>query len=164
MPKSALEKAMDHLALRPLSACELRSKLAKSAQFSETEIEEALECCSRRGYLNDGLLAEDAAQFLNSCGKGARLIRRKLLSRGIDAEDISSALEKLSDEDERNAARSAAETKMRLLVREKDMRKKREKLFRFLISRGFSPSVTSGVISDIFSSQDEEFSPDFPES
>ena len=164
MPKSALEKAMDYLALRPLSAFELRSKLAKSGKFSETEVAEALECCSRRGYLNDGLLADDAAQFLTSCGKGSRLIRRKLLERGIDAEEVTRALENVSDEDERNAARSAAETKMRLLVREKDMRKKREKLFRFLMTRGFSPTVTSAVISDIFNSQEEEFSADFSES
>ena len=68
---------------------------------------------------------------------------------------------KLTPEDERAAAKSAAEGKLRLLVREKDKRKKREKLFRFLLSRGFSPGVTGETVRELLSDLQEE--EDFPE-
>ena len=45
------------------------------------------------------------------------------------------------EDDEFEAARRAMEGKLRLLSRETDRRKKREKLFRFMASRGFSPAV-----------------------
>lgn len=161
MPKGVLEKAMDYLALRPLSTGELRSKLSNSGIYTQEEIENALEICRSRGYLNDALLASDAVQFLNSCGKGERIIRQKLRSRGIGSEDLESALAELTPEDERAAAKSAAEGKLRLLVREKDMRKKREKLFRFLLSRGFSPGVTGETVRELLSDHQED--EDFPE-
>lgn len=156
MPKSALEKAMDLLALRPLSTRELRNKLSNSDQYSPEEIDSALEVCRNRGYLNDELLAGDAVQYLNSCGKGKGVIRKKLRMRGIDEEILTNALEELSPEDEYAAALSAAEGKLRLLVREKDMRKKREKLFRFLISRGFSPDITGRTVREILLSQQNQ--------
>ena len=163
MPKSAVEKAMDCLALRPLSAFELRGKLSKSGNFSEEEIANALEFCEKRGYLNDGLLAADAALFLSSSGKGARLIRQKLRSRGIGEEDLSQAMEQISPEEEYKSARNAAETKLRLLVREKDMRKKKEKLFRFLITRGFPPSVAGKVAAELLQDSGGNFDGEFPE-
>ena len=163
MPKSALEKAMDYIALRPLSAFELRSKLSKSGQFSAEEVKNALETCQKRGYLNDELLASDAVQFLNSSGKGARLIRQKLRSRGIGEEELSQAMEQLSSEDEYESARGAAEGKLRLLTREKDMRKKKEKLFRFLITRGFPPSVAGKVAAELLQDSGGNFDEEFPE-
>ena len=94
MAKSVLEKAMDHLALRPLSTNELRTKLSSSGKYTPDEVDEAIDICRTRGYLNDSLLAADAAQFLNSCGKGRNLIRKKLRTRGISEEELSEALEK----------------------------------------------------------------------
>ena len=107
MAKSVLEKAMDHLALRPLSTNELRTKLSSSGKYTPDEVDEAIDICRTRGYLNDSLLAADAAQFLNACGKGRNLIRKKLRTRGISEEELSEALEKLTPENESAAARSA---------------------------------------------------------
>lgn len=156
MPKSALEKAMDCLALRPLSTSELRTKLSSAGRYTPEEIGETIEICRNRGYLNDSLLAADAAQFLSSCGKGRGLIRQKLRTRGIGEEELSEALEAITPENESAAARSAAAGKMRLLVREKDRRKKREKLFRFLISRGFSLDLVHTTVSELLAAEEEE--------
>ena len=41
------------------------------------------------------------------------------------------------------------------------MRKKREKLFRFLLSRGFSPGVTGETVRELLSDHQED--EDFPE-
>lgn len=156
MAKSALEKAMDLLALRPLTQFELQRKLSASGKFDDDEISAALQLCRSRGYLNDSLLASDAAQFLNSCSRGRGVIRQKLRARGVDAAIVDSALAELSPDDEENAARNAAAGKMRLLVREKDPGKKREKLFRFMISRGFSPELSGRISRELISGENIE--------
>jgi len=149
MPTSALKKAMDLLAARPLTEFELRKKLAAGGKFSDQEIGEALDVCRSRGYLNDALLASDAAQFLNAGGRGRGMIRKKLRARGLNEELLDEAMSALTPEAEAEAARSAASVKLRLLTREKDAGKKREKLFRFLISRGFSPETAAGTVREL---------------
>ena len=163
MAKGALEKAMDFLSVRPLTEAELRTKLTSGDRYSSEEIDDALSQCHARGYLNDELLAADAVQFLNSGGRGRGIIRKKLRQRGVAEEILSQALEELAPEAEMEAACNAADGKLRLLTREKDARKKREKLFRFLISRGFSPDLTLKVVSEKLakdSENDEEFPAD----
>lgn len=157
MPESALKKAMDLLAARPLTESELRTRLNSGGKFSPSEVEEALLRCRDRGYLNDALLASDAARYLNAGGRGQGLIRKKLRARGVSEENLSAALSGLSAEDETDAARSAGISKLRLLTREKDMKKKREKLFRFLISRGFSPETALNVMSELLREMPEDF-------
>ena len=160
MAKGVLEKAMDLLAIRPLTALELRTKLASDSRYSCEEIEETLTLCLERGYLNDALLAADTARFLNTTGRGRGLIRKKLRLRGVGQEEISGALEELSGEDELESARNAARGKLRLLIREKDMRKKREKLFRFLISRGFTPDIAGNILHELLFSPEQDGFPD----
>ena len=44
----------------------------------------------------------------------------------------------------------------------KDIRKKREKLFRFLVSRGFSPALAGNTVREVVNApQEEEFPEDF---
>ena len=156
MPASALKKAMDLLAARPLTESELRTRLSAGGKFPPSEVEEAVLHCRDRGYLNDALLASDAARFLNAGGRGRGLIRKKLRARGVSEENLNAALGGLSAEDEAGAALSAGMTKLRLLAREKDMRKKKEKLFRFLISRGFSPETALDTISKLLKDMPED--------
>ncbi len=142
MPKerpSALVKAMNYLAARSLSEKELLMKLRK-AGYSDMECDSAIAECVKRRYLNDEQLTADCVDILHQRNLGARQIRQKLLRRGLDGEEISELLES-RPEDEEDAARRAMEGKLRLLSRETEPRKKREKLFRFMISRGFSPSL-----------------------
>jgi len=156
MPESALKKAMDLLAARPLTESELRTRLSAGGKFPPSEVEEAVLHCRNRGYLNDALLASDAARYLNAGGRGQGLIRKKLRARGVSEENLNAALGGLSAEDESGAALSAGMTKLRLLAREKDMRKKKEKLFRFLISRGFSPETALDAISKLLTDMPED--------
>ena len=156
MPASALKKAMDLLAARPLTEAELRTRLSAGEKFPLPEVEEAVVCCRNRGYLNDSLLASDAARYLNASGRGQGLIRKKLRARGVSEENLAGALSALSAEDETAAARNAGTAKLRLLTREKDGRKKREKLFRFLISRGFSPETAIDTLSELLGGTAED--------
>ena len=49
---------------------------------------------------------------------------------------------------ELEAARRAMAGKLRSLSRENDLRKKREKLFRFMANRGFSPAVIFKLVNE----------------
>lgn len=138
-PPSAFAKALKFLAARPLSEFELLTKLRR-AGFPDPECDAAIAECVRRHYLDDSQLTADCVDLLHQRNLGSRKIRQKLLKRGLDGEEINDLLHD-SPEAEEEAAVGAMEGKLRLLSRESDPRKKREKLFRFMISRGFSPDL-----------------------
>ncbi len=156
---SPLERAMRLLSVRSYSEQELMLKLRR-AGVADAEARAAVAECRRRGYLNDELLAEDFAHALSARGSGARLIRMRLRTRGLAAEHVEAALEKTADL-EYEAARRALEYKLRMLAKEKDPRKKREKTFRFLVSRGFSGAVIRELFSktDFGNAAETEFDP-----
>ena len=148
---SPLERAMRLLSVRSYSEQELMLKLRRAG---------AAHAERRRGYLNDELLAEDFAHALSARGSGARLIRMRLRTRGLAAEHVEAALEKTADL-EYEAARRALEYKLRMLSKERDLRKKREKAFRFLVSRGSSGAVIRELFSktDFGNAAETEFDP-----
>ena len=143
-PVSALTKAMNFLAARPLSELELLAKLRR-AGYPDPESDAAIEECRKRHYLDDATLAADCVEALRLRNMGSRQIKFKLTRRGLDADAVADLLEQDPDA-EKLAAERAAENKLRLLKNESDIRKKREKLFRFLVSRGFSPDVIFKVL------------------
>lgn len=151
-----LEKAMRLLSVRSYSERELMKKL-RLAKIPAREATEAVAECRRRGYLNDELLAEDYAHALVNRGSGSRLVKLQLRKRGLPAEYVETALEKTAGL-EPGAARRALEYKLRLLSRETDPRKKREKAFRFLVSRGFSLDVIRELFDEVdFGGAPEDF-------
>ncbi len=155
---SAAEKALRLLAVRPHSEAELRRKLFRSG-FPPDEIDTVIADCLKRGYLNDQLLAGDSAQMLNQRGCGARLIRQKLRQRGIAPETAAAAAE-ANAANEEPAARMALEFKLRMLRGEKNPRKKKEKAFRFLLSRGFASGLALKLLQEMLSAtmdEEEEF-------
>lgn len=142
MPKerpSALVKAMNFLAVRSLSELELLNKLRR-AGYPDDECDAAIAECVNRHYIDDGQLTADSVDLLRQRNLGSRQIRQKLARRGLDSEAVSEILAS-SPEEEEAAAMRAMESKLRLLSRESDPRKKREKLFRFMANRGFSAGI-----------------------
>lgn len=150
-PLTALAKAMNLLAARPLSEMELLAKLRR-AGYPDAESDAAIDECRKRHYLDDEMLTQDAVGLLRQRNLGDRQIRLRLQRRGLDPEKIDDRL--ASDpEAELQAAIRAAAAKKRLLRNERDPRKKREKLFRFLSGRGFAP----GLIFKVLDIDDGEF-------
>ena len=149
LPKiSAMDKALKILSTAPVTEAELRRKLFR-AGYPEILIEPVIAECRRRNYLNDELLASDCAEYLTMRGTGSRLVRLKLRRRGLSSELVKNALENTDPEVELEAARYALAGKLRLLSREKDYRKKKEKSFRFLVSRGYTSNIISVLFSEI---------------
>lgn len=142
-----MEKAMRLLSRRALTERELRTKLG-AAGYAYPEIRSTVAECRRRGFVNDAQFAADYAGILAARGLGERRIRLALGKRGIPRQLQEQPLEEAA-ESEIQRAREALEYKLRLLSRETDPRKKREKAFRFLVSRGFSCDNCRSALDEI---------------
>ncbi|MDR0933376.1 MAG: recombination regulator RecX [Victivallales bacterium] len=144
---SAMEKSMRLLTSRALTERELYTKL-KAAGYTSSEIRDAIAECRKRGFVNDEAFAEDYADILASRGLGNKKIKMELYKRGIPRQLQEQPLEKTA-ENESERAMQALEYKLRLLAKETDPRKKREKAFRFLVGRGFSFDSCQAAIGKI---------------
>ena len=140
----ALNKAFDLLSRRAHSTKELRDKLYKR-EYTKREIEKAIAECERLGFINDELFAADYASELAGQGKGAYVIKMKLRRKGLTDQHIELALEKLGDCELENAE-YALQRKMRSLVNDADINKRRQKAYRFLAYRGFSVDIINQLM------------------
>ena len=147
-PPTASEKAMRLLARRAYSERELTRKLYSYECYSPAQIREALAYCRKNHFLDDELLAHDYARSLSDRNCGQFKIRLQLRKRGLGEKLVESAIEQ-NAEAEPEAARRACEYKLKLLVRETDLFKKRQKLYRYLASRGFSPDVIRECLENL---------------
>ncbi len=146
---TALKKAFDLLSRRAHSTQELRNKLYKR-EFSKCEIETVIVECERLGFLNDELFANDYTAELGAQGKGRFKIMMKLRDKGISKDNIEKALEKIGNCEQENAE-NALKGKLRSLIHEADINKRRQKAYRFLAYRGFS----SDIIAKLMESTEE---------
>lgn len=145
-------------------------------KYSSEEIEEVMTDVMGRlkkaGYLNDADYAElfirDVMQYRPH---GSMWITMQLTKKGVDRDVIASAFEHIRESEDANreeggrsdsgnmeytAALTAAGKKLRMLDNRQadepaagDVRKKYEKLFRFICSRGFSASIAFKVLDEL---------------
>ena len=147
VPLSALEYAMKILSKRSYAESEIFTKLRKK-EYPIAEIRQAIEDCKRYSFINDENYALDYARLLNSRGCGSLLIRRKLSMLRITDEFIDKALADVV-ESEMQAAANALDFKLRMLKNEKDLYKKRQKVYAFLVSRGYPFDVIRTLLENI---------------
>ena len=83
--KGAEEAALKLLARKSYFSSELRKKL-EQRNLSVLAIEHALEKCVKFGYIDDARESERFIQKEERMGRGPRLIKMKLKSKGIKAE------------------------------------------------------------------------------
>jgi regulatory protein len=150
---AVLKKAFDLLSRRAHSTQELRDKLYKR-EFSKSDIDTVITECERLGLLNDELFANDYAAELSGQGKGRFKVKMKLRNKGLSEDNIEKALEKIGDCEQENAE-NALNRKLRSLMNEEDINKRRQKAYRFLAYRGFS----SDIITKLMDNTEELHSP-----
>lgn len=142
-----MNEALKILSRRAHSVQELRTKLFKK-EFTRRDIDETIKECLRLNLVNDQLLAEDYAEELKSRGCGPYKVKMMLYKKGIDKDTISEAAASTEDE-EIELATEILGRKLKSLAREADPAKRREKAFRFMISRGFSSNVIQKLFENI---------------
>lgn len=138
------KKAFDLLARRAHSTKELRNKLYKR-EYGKRDIETVIAECERLGFLNDELFAADYAAELSGQGKGPFKIKMKLRDKGLSEDNIKRVMEAVTSGEEENA-RQAIKGKLRSLIHEEDINKRRQKAYRFLAYRGFSSDVIAKLM------------------
>jgi regulatory protein len=153
MSRTAMDIALDLLARRGYSAKEMILRLRRAGMEPELA-EEVTGECVRLGLINDEMYARDYAEILAARGLGGRRIRMELSRRGV-AEFAGDAVDELT-EGEPERALQAALGKMRLIPPADPVLKKRQKLYRFLSSRGFSPDVVILTVDKVLRGDFEE--------
>ncbi len=141
-----MDTAVRLLSQRDHTRGELHRKLAQRGMDKEV-IERVLAECERLDYLNDARAAQHYTGELQRKGYGCRHIRMALKKKGVNTRVIDQTLSTCdADGQEPAAAENAFQKKRRRFDREPDQQKRREKIYRFLYSRGFSSAVIWEVI------------------
>ena len=112
--------------------------------YLPTVIEHVLEKLRSYNFLNDADYAQMYTQ--NSLRKkGGKLIKMELRAKGIDEENIQSAMDNIDGEQELETAKKLLEKYMRGKTQDKETF---QKAFRHLMSKGFDYEVIRRVLSE----------------
>ncbi len=154
--KKAMAAAVRLLSARDHGEYELKQKL-KARRFGAGEIAEVLEECGRLGYIDDAQCCDRYYDELTAKGYGSRRVRSTMRDKGF-AEGVIDEVFSLRQEetDELEIARRALRKKIATFKRAANDGKRKEKMYRFLHSRGFSSDVILEAIreSGLVSSDD----------
>lgn len=127
---------------------EIREKLI-SKEYDEESINRSIDFLKEYNFLNDENYARMYVRD-KSKGQGKNKIKYSLIRKGLDEEIILEELSKIDEDEEENTAYEMALKKYNIIKkRESDSYKLSQKLYRFLISKGYGYDVASKVIKKI---------------
>jgi regulatory protein len=147
--QKALNTALRILTRRDHSKHELSQKLEARGYAAEI-IDDVISQCERLDYVNDERTAQIFIRQLCRKGFGLKRIAFELNLKGLRGYRIQEVVSKsISLSDERQGADKIYRKHIRRFQREKDVSKRKDKIYRFLYGRGFSKTVISEIISKI---------------
>ena len=143
----AIKSAGRLLSRRQHTVLELRGKLARR-EFPKTVIDEIVTTLSERKFLDDANFAESYFNELTAKGLGLTRIRLAMRKRGVPPEIFNEVLSRgFSQDDEAQRASEALKKRHLFFEREKDLNKRKQKMFRYLAARGFSSAVICKLVN-----------------
>ena len=146
---SALSKAVDLLARQDHSERKMRQKL-KSREYTEQEIDGAIERLQQLHYIDDARVCENQFNYLyENSSQSVRKICAKLQQRGFDSDLIRSCIPADTAEREGRAAAKLLRQKFR-----PDADK--EKMMQYLYRQGFDLSLVRHAVEDFRSALAED--------
>lgn len=149
-PEVALKRLSNTCARREI--CE-QDALKKLFQWQVPEEEQAkiMAQLVQYGFIDNERYARAYAEDKMKYNRwGARKVEMMLRSKGIDDDIISAAIDEVSDEGcQMETLRKLLEEKARSLRNETDPYKKKQKLLRFAISRGFDYGDVLDALEDL---------------
>jgi len=147
--RSAMDTAARILAGRGHTSSELARKL-KNRRIKPDIVAQVVAECERLNYIDDADTAQLYLQELKRKGYGRRYARSAMRKKGIDTGTIESCLENgYPHSEEIDSAAAMAQKKQATFNREKDPRKRKSKIYRYLYNRGYSPDTITSVLSGI---------------
>ena len=147
--QQAMNTAVRILTNRDHSKYELKQKLQQRG-FGSKVINTVILECERFNYINDKRTAHVYISQLKRKGFGKRYIRMALKKKRLGGTAIENILqENYSEDDELENAGRLLGKKMDTFGREADLKKRRDKIYRFLYSRGFKAEIIADVIRNL---------------
>ena len=147
--QQAMNAAVRVLTQRDHSKFELKQKLQQRGFASEVIDRVTLEC-ERLNYIDDKRTARVYISQLKRKRFGLRHIRMALKKKRLYGASIENILlESYATSEERHNADKLLEKKMKTFNREEDLKKRRDKIYRFLYSRGFDKDIIADLIRDL---------------
>jgi len=142
--ESAKKRAYRILERMPRTEKQLREKLIADNKYTLETIENVIKSLKEYRYIDDRQYSLD---YVNArlCTKGLKVLLYELRNKGIDEGLLEEIKETFSDFDPSDCIR-------KLIIKKKidpntSDRKEKERLYRFLLSKGFSYSDISKVIT-----------------
>ena len=134
--RSALEKAVSFLAVRACSKGEIAQKLRRIGYAPET-VEMVLYKLDQEGFLNDQDFASRWARYRSGQKYGPYRIARELKMKGVSGEEVETALEDLSEEDQLEDAVVIAQKALKRAKPGENPGKTRQRINAALVRRGY---------------------------
>ncbi|MCP4176467.1 MAG: hypothetical protein GY756_01765 [bacterium] len=146
--KLCFDQALVYLNIRMHSVYELKQKLYKKG-YDKNSIDITISKCSDLILLDDNIFAENYLHELKTRNIGLYKAVQMLKAKGISKDITESVTAKLyNEEDDREVILKLLEKKSRLLNINLEKKKRKEKLFRYLYSKGFSKTAIYEQIDD----------------
>jgi regulatory protein len=146
--QQAMYSAVRILTHRDHSKYELKQKLHQRG-FTSKVIDGVIRECERLNYIDDPRTARVYVSQLKRKCFGKRYIRMALKKKRLSVPGIENILlENYPEVDEHNNARKLLEKRLKTFYREEDPKKRRDKIYRFLYSRGFNKDIIVDLIRD----------------
>ena len=144
----ARNKALQYIAKKMRSSFEVQQKLRQFG-YPLSVIEGIVQEFRDKQYIDDRDYAETFTRdFLKFKEAGVFKLKKSLQQKGIAANLIEQTIEKyFSSEQQLQKARRLAEKKLQLI---KEKEKKKERIYRYLIQKGFENSVVAQTLNDLF--------------
>ena len=144
--QKAMNSAVRILTRRDHTRFEIEQKLKQRGYDPET-IQTVVVECERLNYIDDERTAKVFIFQLARRGFGFRRIGLEMFKKGLRGDRFEQIVEESRLEiDEHGIANRELQKKMKSFEREEDHKKRKDKIYRFLYSRGFSQSVISELI------------------
>ncbi|WP_297637709.1 recombination regulator RecX [uncultured Clostridium sp.] len=132
---------------------EMRTRL-KEKEFDEEQIDYAIDFLLEYNFINDEKYTKMYVKD-KLLSQGKNKIKYALLRKGVNANIIEEALAECDNDEEFERGLVLCEKKYNLLVgKEKDKYKLKDKLFRYLVGRGYDFSITKEIINRVINKEE----------
>lgn len=147
-PQQALQRIYKYCAYQERSHHQVREKLYSFGLW-KSAVDELIAKLITDGFLNEQRFAIAFAGGKFRMKKWGRLkVIRELEAQGVTTHCIRAALKEIDERDYQSALRGLAEKKLST-VTDADPFIKRDKVARFLISKGYEPDLVWGVLKEM---------------
>lgn len=126
--------------------------------FSDEVIDYAVGAACELGLLNDSTYAEAFVRTKKKVAKkGPRAIAHELCAKGVEPSAVhNSVANNYTSDQQRELARQVAQKRLASLARKDSGGKLHQRLFAFLLNRGFDPDVCSEVVRELVKDPTQE--------